>query len=137
MSMYDHCLYFNLSALNRRITKIWEEEFGTLGLSPSHGYILAAIFEERGISHKALCELMEMDPSTITRFLDKLEKKGLIIKSNKWKGATFQITHEGNLTSRKIIKLMGKLFNRMQTQFGKSEFSDLVDRLQRTRRSIK
>ena len=77
MSKFDQCLYFNLAALNRKITKIWEQEFGKLDLSPSHGYVLAAIAEMPEISHKTLSELMELDPSTMTRFLDKLESKGL------------------------------------------------------------
>src|SRR5687768_14010477 len=97
MSTFDHCLYFNISSLNRKITKIWEEEFGELGLAPSHGYVLAALFEAPELSHKQLCEIMELDPSTITRFIDKLEKQGLIVRSNKWKGATLELTDEGKI----------------------------------------
>jgi len=135
--MYDHCLFFNISTLNRQITKIWEDEFKQLGLSPSHGYVLTAIFEKPEISHKELSELMELDPSTMTRFLDKLVAKRLVIKSSKWKGATFHLTKEGELLSRKINKSMERLFNKMQSHFGKTEFSELVKCLQRTRQSVK
>jgi DNA-binding MarR family transcriptional regulator len=136
MSIFDHCLYFNISSLNRRITKIWEDEFGKLGLAPSHGYLLAALSETPELSHKQLSEIMELDPSTITRFLDKLEKQGLIVRSNKWKGASFQLTGEGKSLARRINKLMERLFNKMQDHFGKSDFSDMVNRLQQTRRSL-
>lgn len=78
--MFDECIYFNLSALTRKVTRIWEEEFGKLGLSPSHGYLLFAIAENPDASQKELGEIMELDPSTVTRFIDTLVSKGLAKK---------------------------------------------------------
>jgi DNA-binding MarR family transcriptional regulator len=134
--MFDHCLYFNVTTLNRKITKIWELEFGKLNLSPSHGYLLDAIAKNPEISHKALSDLMELDPSTITRFLDKLDNKGLIAKSGKWKGATFHLTAEGAALQRSINKLMKRLFKKMQNHFGKEDFSVMVQLLHRSRRAL-
>jgi DNA-binding MarR family transcriptional regulator len=136
MSTFDHCLYFNISSLNRKITKIWEEEFGALGLAPSYGYILVALLEDPTLSHKQLCETMGLDPSTITRFLDKLEKQRFIKRSSKWKGANIELTDQGVALARKVSSLMERLFSKMQNRLGKREFSSVVKCIQRTRRSL-
>ncbi len=131
--MYDQCVYFNLSTLNRKITKIWQDEFNRLGLSPSHGYLLSAMAEKPMSTQKELSEVMELDASTITRFIDALDAKKLVKKVTVGKGASFSLTAEGLAVSAKSKALMGTLFTRMQESLGESELTNFVDSLQQTK----
>ncbi|MBO1254697.1 MarR family transcriptional regulator [Alteromonas sp. 5E99-2] len=131
--MYQQCVYFNLSTLNRKITKIWQDEFNRLGLSPSHGYLLSAMAEKPMSTQKELSELMELDASTITRFIDVLNAKKLVEKVTVGKGATFSLTAEGLAVSAKSKELMTALFTRMQESMGANELTNFVDSLQQTK----
>jgi DNA-binding MarR family transcriptional regulator len=55
-----------------------EDEFATSGLSPTSAFLLMAVIEKEGISQKKLGEILHLQPSTVTRFIEKLVIKGLI-----------------------------------------------------------
>lgn len=134
--MFENCIYFNLTTLTRKISKIWQEEFERLGLSPSHGYLLFAIAETPDTTQKALSKVMELDASTITRFVDTLVHKGLIEKSSRGKGGTLKATPLGRREYHKIKKLMDALFQHMQGHFGRQEFAAFVGNLRKARQSF-
>lgn len=135
--MYEQCMYFNLATLNRKITKIWQNEFSLLGLSPSHGYLLTAMAEKPMSTQKELSEIMELDASTITRFIDTLNTKKLIEKTSIGKGAKFTLTQEGLDISKRANLLMNKLFTNMQRTLGEAELTKFVDNLQQTKQIFK
>jgi DNA-binding MarR family transcriptional regulator len=131
--MFSRCIYFNLSTLNRRITKLWESEFALIGLAPSHGYLLFAIAEKPKASQKELAEIMELDASTITRFIDALVRKNLITRERVGKGATYSMTDMGVAMVEKIQATMDTLFDQVRGQFGDKDFTQFVGSL----RSVK
>lgn len=137
VQMFNDCIYFNLTTLTRKITKIWQEEFNKLGLSPSHGYLLFAMQEQPNASQKELAEIMELDASTITRFIDTLINKGFAEKSTRGKGAAFTITPSGTKEYKKIKKTMNLLYEQMESHFGDKAFSQFVDQLYNARQSFK
>ena len=131
--MYERCVYFNLSTLNRKITRIWQDEFSLLGLSPSHGYLLAAMAEKPLATQKELSEIMELDASTITRFIDALNRKKLIERVSTGKGAKFALTPKGITVSERTNELMNALFANMQETLGETELTNLIKNLQQTK----
>lgn len=135
--MFEECIYFNLATLTRSMDKLWSEAFGRLGLSPSPGYLLFAIAECPGTSQKQLAELLELDASTITRFIDGLAAKGLLEKKSRGKGAAFTLTPRGQKVRHEVKKTMDLLFNEMQAQFGQRRFKSFVDDLRKAKQSFK
>lgn len=131
--MFDQCIFFNLSTLTRQIMKTWQNEFSMIGLSPSHGYLLMAIALEPSATQKDLSEIMELDASTIARFVDGLESKKLIKKTGTGKGTNFVLTKRGLKLTRTIDKMMNDLSVSMRSIFGKREFHNLVSLLQETK----
>lgn len=134
--MFDECIYFNLSALTRKITKIWQTEFDRLNLSASQGYLLFAIVEQPKATQKDLSEMMELDASTITRFMDVLERRGFLEKTSRGKGASFAVTAEGKKAYRTIKKSMDSLYHSMQEHLGSQTFTDFVAGLRSARRTF-
>jgi len=134
--MFEECIYFNLATLTRKISKIWQDEFERLSLSPSHGYLLVAIADNKHISQKQLSELMELDASTITRFVDSLAVKGLVERKNKGKGGTLAVTKLGRSRVKSIQRVMNKLFDRVQNSLGKKKFRDFISDLQEAHRTL-
>lgn len=72
-----NCLFFTANRLSRAITKIAEEEFASTGLSPMYGYLILLVNGTPGITQKELAEKLSVAPSTLTRFIDKLEVRQL------------------------------------------------------------
>jgi DNA-binding MarR family transcriptional regulator len=79
--MFERCLYFNVNALARQVNRVWEEAFGKLDLSPSHAYLLRVVLAEPGIGQKDLGKALKLEKSTVTRFVNALEAKGLVKRS--------------------------------------------------------
>jgi DNA-binding MarR family transcriptional regulator len=90
-----NCLYFTSNKLNRILNKLAEEEFLKTGLSPSHALTLMNIDFQPGLSQKELSEIMNIKPSTTTRFIDKLETRGLVERKTKGKSSYLYPTQKG------------------------------------------
>ncbi|GAB4092867.1 hypothetical protein GCM10028786_17940 [Flaviaesturariibacter terrae] len=72
-------------ALARKVEKLAQESWKPLGLSPSHAYLLLAVLEEPGIQPGALAGQLQLQPSTITRLVQKLEEKKLVVRTTEGK----------------------------------------------------
>ena len=134
--MFEKCIYFNLITLTRKVSKIWQQEFERLGLTPSHGYRLFAIKELPGSTQKELGLLLELDASNITRLIDGLENKGLVKKTSRGKGAKFSITAEGNEAYIAVKNTMDSLYASMQKKFGEKPFASFVSDLEKAKETI-
>lgn len=91
----ESCLFFNTNALSRYLLKLAEKEFKPLNLSPAHATLLLIVYDSPGISPKDLGYRLNLTPSTITRFIDALEKKGLVSRRSKGKAAFISPTLKG------------------------------------------
>lgn len=92
---YSACLLFSANALARAITAIGDEEFGRLGLSYSHAYLLDAVVEEPGVTPTRLSDTLFLSPSTITRLVEKLEQKQLVRRATEGKKTLIYATPQG------------------------------------------
>ena len=72
------CLYFTASSLARAVTRMADEEFRVAGLSPSHAFLVMVVLDDPGIAQKDLGEALALAPSTITRFVDALSRRGFV-----------------------------------------------------------
>ncbi|TCJ18840.1 MarR family transcriptional regulator [Flaviaesturariibacter flavus] len=84
-SKFAQCLYFMSGALARKVEKLAADSWKPVGLSPSHAYLLLAVLETPGIQPGALASQLQLQPSTITRLMQKLEEKKLIVRTTEGK----------------------------------------------------
>lgn len=139
--MFERCLYFNINALTRAVNRIWGEAFDEFGLSPSHAYLLRLVLSSPGLSPKQISKELKLEKSTITRFLDSLQKKGFLRRE---KGVSVDAREQAiypTIKSEKIaVKLEEKgnsLYQKIIKNIGKNELTDLVGELRKTETSIK
>ena len=81
--MFDHCLYFNTTALARRLEREWTDAFATFDLSPSQAFMLRAVLAKPGMLQRELADVLSIARPTATRALDFLQTKELIIRSGR------------------------------------------------------
>jgi len=106
----ESCLFFNTNALSRYLLKLAEKEFKNLNLSPAHASLLLMVYDSPGISPKRLSQLLHLTPSTITRFIDSLEKKDFVTRRTKGKAAFISPGKKGVEQKKSIAAAYKKLY---------------------------
>ena len=137
--MFEKCIYFNTNALVRNINKIWDEAFKPFGLSPSHAYVLRLVLNQPGIAMKQIAESLELAPSTVTRFVESLINKNLLIRELDEKdkrGARIYPTTNAKKIHKKLEKTGDELYLTMNQIIGKTAFSNLVSDIKKTRQKL-
>ena len=84
-SRYSGCVYFSTAAFARKIEKMAIESWKPVGLAPSHGYLLMNVIDIPGIQPGALADQLQLQPSTITRLIEKLEEKKMVVRTTEGK----------------------------------------------------
>ena len=80
--MFDHCRYCNTAALARRLEREWSVAFRPYELAPPQGFVLRAVLAQPGISPSELADAMALARPTVTRALDGLQARGLIVRES-------------------------------------------------------
>lgn len=94
-SKFCNCLYFTANALARKIEKIAIAGLKKVDLSPSHAYLLMLTLDEPGIHAGHLAEQLQLTPSTVTRLIEKLEEKKLVLRVSEGKQTNVYPTQKG------------------------------------------
>lgn len=137
--MFDRCLYFNINALTRLVNKKWVEAFGAFDLSPAHGYLLRVVLSKPGITQKELSAELRLEKSTITRFVDALQKKGLVSRKAGVDDAREQNIHptkKAKMIQVPLEELGDSLYQVMVSTIGKDQLTILVSQLQESAKKM-
>ncbi|MCA0753460.1 MarR family transcriptional regulator [Paenibacillus sp. N4] len=129
-SFLHNCLFFTTNRLSRAITKMAEEEFAPTGLTPMYGYIIRLANGEPGISQKELSEKLYVTPSTLTRFIDKLEAKRLVERKVHGKTVLIYPTSKGADLEDALRLASKSLHRRYVTLLGEDLAEQLTVRLE-------
>jgi MarR family transcriptional regulator, organic hydroperoxide resistance regulator len=84
-NFYSDNLYYTTTALAREIASVAETTFMDLGLTPSDAYLIMTVNEKPNIQPTEISEKILLAPSTITRMIEKLEKRSIVTRSNEGK----------------------------------------------------
>jgi DNA-binding MarR family transcriptional regulator len=120
------CLYFTANSLARTITRMADEEFGRIGLVPSHAFLLMQALEEPGISQKDLAERLHLAQSTVSRFVDALVLRGFLEKRSQGKVTNIYPTDKVTEQLEEIHKAWKSLYRRYSAVLGEEEGRELT-----------
>lgn len=126
-SKYAQCLYFTSAALARKVERLATRSWKKVNLSPSHAYLLMAILEEPGIQPMVLSGQLHLQPSTITRLMDKLEEKKLIVRTAEGKITNVYPTPKAKELYPKMKECLQEFYRQYAAILGKDESSRLVE----------
>ncbi len=126
-SKLECCLFFTANSLARAITKMGEEAFANVGMTPSYAFLLTLAIETPGISQKELAAHLHMAPSTVSRFVDALVHKGLITKKTEGRNTYIFPTEEGEKRDPQIKEAWLGLYERYSKILGKDHGDILTE----------
>ena len=133
--LLDHCLYFTTARLGRILNKWAEQAFADQNLAPSQAYALMAVNEKPGQSQQELAQLLHLAPSTLTRFLDKLEARGLVRRREEGRLTYVDATEEGLVLEPVLEAGWAEVWKRYSAVLG-DEGDTLATTLTRVARSL-
>ena len=122
----NECLFFTVKKLDRILDKVAEETFKPTGLAPTYGFIILAVKESPGITQKELAELLHTAPSTIARFIPKLEHKNLVYHEQSGRNTLIYLTDEGVALAEQVNEAWDKLNNFFSDVLGGKEHDELA-----------
>ncbi len=130
-SRFSQCLYFSSNAFARKIEKLAVESWKPVGLSPSHGYLLMAVVDEPGIQPGLLAEHLQLQPSTITRLVEKLEDKKLVVRTTEGKVTNVYPTPKAKDIYGKMKTCVDNFYAAHSGLLGKEDAKKMVQQMNR------
>lgn len=118
-SYNEHCLYFTANSLARIITEMTERAFSKMGISASYGHLMLIIIDNPDLSLSELSKQMHVKPSTMTRFIDKLEHLGFVKRELVGRTASVSATKQGNELRLQIMDALKTLYENYCEVLGK------------------
>jgi DNA-binding MarR family transcriptional regulator len=73
-------LCFLMDVATRKITKYYNRRLRRFGITYNHLFILTCLWEQDGVNVKDLSKQLLLDSSSLTGHLDRLEKRGLVLR---------------------------------------------------------
>jgi DNA-binding MarR family transcriptional regulator len=119
-------LYYTTTAFSREIASIAEIAFADLGLTPSDAYLIMCVNEKPNIQPTEISDKILLAPSTITRMIEKLEKRSIVTRSTEGKYTFVAPTAKGKEIYGSVIKKWDEVGVLFTKKLGDSTVSSLV-----------
>jgi DNA-binding MarR family transcriptional regulator len=137
--MFDHCLYFNTTALARALEREWTLAFKPFGLTPSQAFMLRVVLDKPGLLQGELAREMAIARPTATRTLDGLQKLKLVERRGTPADGREYAIHP--LDAAAAIKddlnaASAKVTRRLKKALGASHFDDTVVMVKKVRATL-
>jgi DNA-binding MarR family transcriptional regulator len=113
-----------VSLLYRKQTSYLNDKLKDVNLSSGLYPLLIKAYKNKAISQEELAGKLHVNESTVTRNLDKLEKKGLIVKTPEKRKKIVNVTAEGAKIAQKIMDYDEKWDETIKESLTEREFED-------------
>ena len=113
-----------VSLLYRKQTSYLNDKLKDVNLSSGLYPLLIKAYKNKAISQEELAGELHVNESTVTRNLDKLEKKGLIVKTPEKRKKIVNVTPEGAKIAQKIMNYDEKWDETIKESLTEREFED-------------
>lgn len=139
MPMFEHCLYFNTTALARRLEREWVQAFAPFDLSPPQAFMLRAIMARPGLLQRELADELSIARPTATRALDFLQDKGLVERrghAGDGREVGLHPTDKAIALHDALNEASGAVTRKLKKELGTAVFTDTVVRIRGVRSAL-
>lgn len=126
---YCHCLFYAANVLARNVTRLAEEAFAEAGLAPSLAFVLMTVQRNPGIQPSDVAAVMMLSPSTVTRLVEKLEAKGLLLRTTEGKATFIRATEAGEELAPGLQEAWAAAHARIIARLGEEKAKALTEQV--------
>ena len=137
--MFDHCLYFNTTALARVLEREWSKAFKQFELTPSQAFMLRVVLKKPGLLQSELAKELAISRSTATRTLDGLQQMKLLERqatANDGRESAIQPTSLGIAMQDQLDAASGAVTKRLKKELGLDQFDETVAKVRNVRSAM-
>ncbi|AJZ63209.1 bacterial regulatory helix-turn-helix, lysR family protein [Paraburkholderia fungorum] len=137
--MFDHCLYFNSSALSRLVEREWGAAYAGFGLTPPQGFVLRVVLATPGCLSSQVADLLGIARPTVTRLIDNLNDKGLVERrQGETDGREWRVyaTRAGKALERPINEASAQIAKNLRARVGPELFEAAVASMHDVRKAL-
>ncbi len=134
--LLTQCLYFTATKLQRVLNRWAEDEFARIGLAPSAGFAVMVVNEHPGMTQNELASVLNLAPSTLTRFVDKLENKGLMHRKKDGRTTYLESTDKGLEIHEELSEGWKRVWRRYADILGTEEGNKLAAELNKVSEAL-
>jgi DNA-binding MarR family transcriptional regulator len=137
--MFDHCLYFNTTALARVLEREWNKAFKPFGLTPSQAFMLRVVLEKPGLLQSELAAELAISRSTATRTLDGLQQMKLLERrttEHDGRESAIQPTSLAVTMRDKLNAASAAVTKRLKKELGVAHFDETVAKVRGIRSAL-
>jgi DNA-binding MarR family transcriptional regulator len=130
--MFDHCLYFNTTALARVVEREWTQAFKPLGVTPPQGFLLRLVLARPGLSQFEIATELTISRPTATRLIDGLQSLGLLERreaDHDGRHWSVHPTARGLALHEALNTASAAVTRRIQQHVGKDNFAETVGKV--------
>jgi MarR family transcriptional regulator, temperature-dependent positive regulator of motility len=138
--MFDHCMYFNTSALARRLEREWALAFKPFDLAPPQAFMLRAVLKAPGTLQFELANTLAISRPTATRALDGLAAKKMITRlptDGDGRHMAVYPTAGAIAIATGLNDASAKVTKRLKKLLGEAAFVDMVEEIRVVRAALK
>lgn len=137
--MFDHCLYFNTTALARVLEREWTKAFKPFGLTPSQAFMLRVVLEKPGLLQSELAKELAISRPTATRTLDGLQRLKLLERratENDGRESAIEPTASALALHDQLNAASAAVTKRLKKELGVAHFDDTVSKVRSVRSAL-
>lgn len=128
-SKFSKCFYFSSAAFARKVEQMAAQCWEPLSLAPAYGYVLMLVIDNPGIQPGELGRELQLKPSTITRFIEKLESRKWVIRHSMGKITHVYATPEGKNMYPRLKECMEDFYSRYSQLIGTDTVSSFIQQM--------
>jgi DNA-binding MarR family transcriptional regulator len=125
----ENYICFKLNKVRRKIHRYYETKLAPFNIKPAQFYVLSALWDDDNVKFKELANRLDMDGSTLTGILDRLEKNGFIERKQDpgdRRSITVCLTSEAKKIRPQMIEIARDLDNEFREKIPENEFKTLL-----------
>ncbi len=137
--MFDHCLYFNTTALARVLEREWSRAFKPFGLTTPQAFMLRAVLARPGLLQNQLAQALVVSRPTATRSLQGLQELGLLERratGGDARECAIYPTKAALALRKELDAASGEVTRKLKTILGEDGFSNTVSQLKEVRSAV-
>ena len=139
MSSHRESIGFLFSDIARLSRQAFNHRASSLGLSLAQWRVLAVLSRQQGINQVKLAEMLEIQPMTLVRQIDRLEALGLVTRSqdpDDRRASRLVLTEAAQPLIGHMRRIADELWNEVLGDFSATEREALADVLRRVKAKL-